>query len=222
MKDLIGRRFNKLRIMGFLLQGIPFVRAALLNGSLAQGKSKVSSDIDLLIITKSKRLWTARFFSMALVSVIGWKRSKDKNRSHAGKFCFNYFIVDNYLKIPDGRGKKIDKYCADNYSKSVLVSGDDLIFKKFLAVNKILFGRSQNQKKVTNHHHAKFPLSDVKIATALRRSCERILSGPFGNWLESKLRNWQTAKIERDPRTTMYPSLIAYSEKEARFHPPKS
>ena len=45
------------------LQIIPYIRMVAVSGSLAMANAKKESDIDLLIIVKNKRIWTARFFT---------------------------------------------------------------------------------------------------------------------------------------------------------------
>lgn len=235
-KTLTNKRLRKTKLMAQFLQLVPFIRAILLNGSLAQGKSNERSDIDLLIIVKRGRLFTARLFTLVLAFLTGQKRSKDENTPHAGKFCFNYFLADNYLKIPTGRGKETDQYCADNYSKSVLVWGDAKLFRKFFEVNSALFklATSSHPSPCKGEGEEVIPLlakerlgevliavSDSNLLTTIQSCKEKILSGKFGDWFEQRAKNFQIKMIERDPRTQKYPSLIVYNNKEARFHPPK-
>lgn len=228
MKKLIWKRLNKTKLMGRFLQTIPFLRAVILNGSLAFGKSKESSDIDLLIIAKSKRIFTVRFFVNFIGIVSGQKRSKDEKKSHAGKFCFNYFLTDNYLKIPTGRGEEMDKYCAENYSKSMLVWGDEKLFNKFFETNQELFdlyschSRPDRESGKLSYYFVDTCLHRTDRRKAEFNICEKILSGKFGDWLEQKFKQYQINKIESDPRTQKYPDLIIYNDHELRFHPPKN
>lgn len=233
---LIEKRLKKTRLMAQILQVVPFIRAIVLNGSLAQGKSNQESDIDLLIIVKSGRLFTARLFTLFLSSLTGQRRSKDENRPHAGKFCFNYFLADNYLKIPLGRGKEMDQYCADNYSKSVLVWGDKVLFQRFFEVNRALFksATSSHPSPSKGEGEKGTPLltkerpgevlpmvKDSQSLTIIRSFKEWIFGGKLGDWFEQRAKNFQIGKIEKDPRTKKYPDLIVYNDREARFHPPK-
>lgn len=139
MTDIQKKYYKRAKTISRFLICLPNVQAILLNGSLAQGKAKETSDIDLLIITKSGRLWTARFLVLMCLTIFGLKRSKDHNKSHAGKICANYFLSENFLKIPTGRGRQMDNYCADNYNHSILLAGDEKIFNNFFDVNKDLF-----------------------------------------------------------------------------------
>lgn len=220
---MISKRFRKTKLMAQLLQMAPFVRVIILNGSLAQGKSSQKSDIDLLIIIKRGRLFTARLFVIVLAFLTGQKRSKDENKAHAGKFCFNYFLADNYLKIPTGRGKKMDQYCADNYYSSLLVWGEEKTFEKFKSINQNLFTLADPKYSQSNYAIEKdiFPVRDWLGLIIIKRCKEWALGGKFGDWFEKRIKILQIKMIEKDPRTKKTPDLIVYNDLEARFHPPK-
>jgi predicted nucleotidyltransferase len=212
---------KKVRILGYFSQCIPFVRCIVLNGSLAFGTATADSDIDILVIGKHDRLFTLRFIIVALGLLGGTKRPKNENKRHAGKFCFNYFLADNYLKIPTGRGKAIDQYCSNNYSQSILVWGKESIFNKFFAVNGELFRKAtiKNKKLGIGNN---FPLKIFHPLFLVGRTLEFLLNGWWGNRLEKILKFIQVMKIESDPRTKKYPHLIIYNNLEMRFHPPKN
>lgn len=221
--QIIKQRLKKTAAFARFFQLIPFVRAYFLNGSLAQGKSTETSDIDILIITKDGRLYTARFFLITLGFLTGIKRSKNNTYSHAGKFCFNYFLSDYYLKIPTGRGQKMDQYCADNYKASILIWGRQSTFIDFERINEALFGCSGVENQSPKEPYVDyFPVPDNKYWYFLKLLAEKLLSGRFGNWLESRSKQLQIRLIQRDDRTSRYPNLIVYNDQEARFHPPKN
>lgn len=232
MKLSTSERFiRKTQILSIFFRIIPFVRGIFLNGSVATGEATDMSDIDLLIVAKSGRLYTTRFFVLAFTSFIGQKRDKDENKSHAGKFCINYFTTDDYLKIPTGRGEKIDSYCAKNYSRSVLIRGEEKLFKKFLETNQELFAK-YNCNVIARSEIRDKAICDTKRLlrspgrprngnkSIIQILLELILSERIGDLIERKLKAWQIRKIESDERTSQYPDLIVYNDDEARFHPP--
>lgn len=239
--NIIAKYLKKTVKFANIFQTVPFVEALLLNGSLAQGKSKESSDIDILTITTSGRLYTARFFMIVLGVLTGQKRSKEENRVHAGKFCFNYFLSDSYLKIPTGRGREMDQYCANNYKNSVLIWGSDETYERFFKVNASLFNkyldkeivapcdsldgpayRQAGRNDIGEKMAKSFPVRDNNFAKAVRTIIERLLSDRFGDWLETRLKKLQISLIQKDERTRKYPNLVVYNDLEARFHPPKN
>lgn len=218
--SLVYKRLIKVRMMAYLLQAVPFLRCLILNGSLAEGRARPDSDIDILIIAADGRIYTVRFLVNLLAIITFQKRSKDEAKNHAGKFCFNYFMTTSYLKIPVGRGGAMDQYCAYNYSHSRLITGNREVFKEFLIENQPLFSLviSGIATPPENYRGARNDL----IMRMVARFCELWLSGIFGDWLERRLKNWQVERIEHDARTRRYPDLIVYNDRELRFHPPKS
>lgn len=211
-------RLCHLKIMATFLQLVPFLRCVILNGSMAEGRIKFSSDIDILIIAKRGRIFTARFLALLLAKLLGKKRSSDEKKPHNGKFCFNYFLTDNFLIIPHHRDPLTNEYCAKNYSKSVLVWGDQKLFEKFMRINLKWMKKYQISKCSPS-----FSLSEKKHAKAWATTIlsEKILSNRFGDIVELGLKNIQLKKINRDPRTKRYPTFIVANDREMRFHLPR-
>ena len=236
---LIKRRIRHLKAVATLLQLTPFLRCILLNGSLAEGKTKRTSDVDLLIVAKDNRIFTTRFFASILVWLTGLKRSSDESKDHSGRFCLNYYLTESFLVVPTGRGEEVDRYCASNYSKSLMVWGMRDIYFQFMEINRenwkkyLNFSFAYEQKGVTNprsrkYHtniqHTKyrkilkknFPIRTFHTGIRLRNIVEQLL----GDRAEGILKRIQLRKINRDPRTKKYPTYIVVNDKEMRFHPP--
>ena len=68
------------------LQGIPFLKAAVITGALAALNSPAGDDVDLLAISSRGRTWTAYFFLRL------WRRF-----SHNPDICFNVFLSESDL-----------------------------------------------------------------------------------------------------------------------------
>ena len=214
--NLIKKRLRYAVRVGRALAIFPFVRCVILNGSLAVGRSKESSDIDILIVSKPGRIFTARFFINSFASIFGIKRSKIEESDHSGKFCFNYFLTEHFLKIPDNRDPKINKYCAENYSQSIYLAGDPLIFTNFMKTNKALFERYHCVPRSLTHKNS------YRGEGPFQRILEFVLNGYFGDLFEDMVKKYQVKKIEGNLIAAKYPDLIVYNDKELRFHPPKS
>jgi len=241
-EKLYRLRLVNTKILSFFLVRMAFVRCVILNGSMASGQVKAPSDIDLLIIAKSGRIFTARFLSLFITYLTGLKRGKDDKR-HGGKFCLNYFLTEDFLTIPHNRSETMNKYCAENYSRSILMAGDEKLFNKFMQGNFNWMKRylkSQKSKVKIAIQKSKLSVCHSEFISESQRSrnkflraesspldgvgmtaMERLLSGKVGDRLEKILKNIQIAKINRDPRTKKYPDLIVVSDNELRFHPPK-
>ena len=218
MEPWLEKRYKRCAQWSRIIFVLPFLRVVILNGSLASGTSKKSSDIDLLIVAKPGRIFTARFFVNVLGTLTLIKRTSSESQSHANLFCFNYFLTEKYLRIPVGRGSEIDDYCADNYSKSVLVMGDRRLFDKFIKENNVLFGKREltDPKKFDKY------FANNNSRNIVKEFAEYFLSGVIGDTVERVLKSFQKRLIELDERTKMYPEFIVYNDHELRFHPPKT
>ena len=217
METWLEKRYLRCARWSRVFISLPFTRAIILNGSLATGTSKKSSDIDLLIITKPGRIFTARFLVNVLGVLTFIKRTSSESSSHANLFCFNYFMTESFLKIPVGRGKEVDDYCADNYSKSVLVAGDRVVFDKFMTENNALFGN----RALTDPKQFCMYFSNNNSINYLKKFTEYLFGGRIGDIVETGLKIFQKRLIEIDERTKKYPEFIVYNDQELRFHPPK-
>lgn len=211
--------YRRMMSAAWVLARIPYVSCVILTGSYAVGRVSRESDIDFLLVVNSGRIFTARFFAVIAMQLLGIKRSRDESKNHAGKVCLNYYLADNYLKIPEGRGEKIDKYCAQNYSQAKFVAGNYQIFEKFMWTNKKLFDKY--------HFELRIPSASLRAGKNQESRGEHHTSHSsfhkttFGDWLEARLKSAQIMKIKSDSVTSKYPDLIVYNNRELRFHPPK-
>jgi hypothetical protein len=150
---------------------------------------------------------------------LGIKRSSNPEKEYAGRICLNYYLADDYLQIPTGRGTKIDRYCAENYAKAKFLSGDYSLFSRFLQRNIKLFHKYGVKLGVP---YNEFSGGTQYAAPIITKMWEKILSGKFGDRVESKLKSSQISRIEANPIARNQSDLIAYNDKEIRFHPSKT
>lgn len=115
------------------------------SGSVASGYAKVGDDIDVFIITKKDRLWTMRFFvniaSIILKNRRGRRQQKITSNIHQDKFCFNLFLSEVDLELPEN---KKTKYVASEifFLKPILIRGG--VYEKFLEKNDWIHDQLQN------------------------------------------------------------------------------
>lgn len=227
LQKLYNHRLRNLKTMARILQAVPFLRCIILTGSMAEGKITPTSDIDILIVAKSGRIFTCRAMVLFWAYISGLKRSSNESKNHAGKFCFNYFLTGRFLIIPHNRSEEINRYCAENYSKSILVWGDRRLFEKYIRINlkwmkKYLTNNSKLKTK--NHNSLSFQptnVSTIKLFVWKAGILEYILGGKFGDRIEKILKKIQVRKIKSDPKLTKQKNLVVFDDKELRFHPPQ-
>lgn len=84
------------KVQGMLgvLERIPWIKLLAITGPLAASNPRKDDDIDIFIVTKSKRLWLTRLFTVAYLKILGIYRT-DKDPS--GKICPNLFMDERSL-----------------------------------------------------------------------------------------------------------------------------
>jgi len=75
---------------------VPWVLGIAVCNSLAMNTAHKDSDIDLFIITKKNRLWTARICMTLLLTVLGQRKTRSK---HKWKFCLSFFVTQDWLDL---------------------------------------------------------------------------------------------------------------------------
>ena len=214
---LFKLRVRHLKAVATILQLTPFLRCIMLNGSLAEGKIRLSSDIDLLLVARDGRVFTVRFFASILTWLTGLKRSSDTKKDHSGKFCLNYFLTENFLVVPTGRGEKIDKYCAHNYSNSLMVWGKRDIYFNFINANRENWKKYLKPEAVYRIPYTvylrkvlkrNFPIRTFHMGVRFRNIVEKMI----GDKIEQYLKNVQLKKIKVDNK------YVVANDKELRFH----
>jgi len=75
-----------------LLSKIPTVQFVGITGSLAMMNSRVGSDVDLLIITKTNTLWLTRSIVYLLLVLFGFAIRKPGDREEADRLCINMWL----------------------------------------------------------------------------------------------------------------------------------
>lgn len=190
---------------------VPFLRMAALNGSIVRGEETPQSDIDILIIAKSGRLYTCRFFATLLVHLTGWRRHGHKT---AGRLCLNCYLSDTYLDITPEYKKSIPKVV--RAYKYMIPLVDDEISKKFIAANRWF---SEYMVKGSKHSQLLKELVFADYPKKPTQAFNNMLLGKFGDYLEEKLMTLQTKRIISGRRKG---DEIFVSEKAIKLHPKKS
>jgi hypothetical protein len=167
----------------------PFAEGIILTGSMNLFNCVPQSDFDLLIIAQKNKIWSTRLFVMALSEIFGSRRKTGKTKN---RFCLNCFVSQENLEI-SGKAKPRNFYSAQEYARAkLLIQKDEKIFEKFQEHNSWIhqflniypWPGSESQK-----------LKEIKTISALSKFIEFILSANFGEWLEKKLGEWQSRRI---------------------------
>ncbi|MBI4175491.1 methyltransferase domain-containing protein [Candidatus Berkelbacteria bacterium] len=193
--------------VAYLLAGLPFLRMVGLNGSLARGEATVQSDIDFLIITAPRRMYTVRFFATLLTQLLGVRRSGSKI---AGRICLNRYQTTNQLDVVPH-----NHYHAEVFHRVIPLINIDQTYHHYLEANQWMADFGCQPIEETHRRSRSYPFSHQ-----VRRLGEWLLGGRFGTWLEKRLKNYQLAKIARNPLTARYPDRVVITNDMLLFHVP--
>ncbi len=176
------------------LRFVPFISGAAVSGSVAISNSKQGSDIDLLVLTKPKRIWLARIFLSVYFQARGMRRHK---QHIADRFCLNHYV--NESKVID---QEKNVYTAVEYVSLIPFFGGDKILEF-----------QKNQQWIvdflvqTNFVEAKTPRPSF-----FKKMVEALFNNQIGDLLEKYLGKLQAYRI------TLQDSIII-TEDELAFHP---
>lgn len=209
-QKISDERWKKARRYAFLFRLVPFLKIAFVSGSLALNNAKRNSDVDLLLVSKSGRIWTCRFFALLFLAVFGVLRRGEKI---AGRFCLNHFITDVSLEI-----KNQSLYNAQTYVNFVpFVVRDQNALEEFWKKNKWL------GDYVLNFHPPRQGALNFHTAYAGDHSESSLpIIGSlivFGNLAEKFFAFLQKRRIERDPRTFKAGGRVVADDSRLEFHP---
>jgi len=184
----------------FIFRLTPFLKLAAVGNTLAMGFPEKKSDIDLLVVAKNNRLFTARFFLTLFAAIFRIRRSGKKVR---GRFCLSFFLSENSLDLENLKIHKEDLYLAFWIATLTPIYGDA---SEFFASN--------------NWVRQYFP--NLKLKTTQKRFqrkglLEGILSGRLGDFLEKVLRKWQLKRAQKK-RKNQAKNAVVISEEVLKFH----
>ena len=177
------------------LKFIPSVKLIGITGALAVNNSKKDDDLDLIVITSSKLLWTTRFLVTLLVELLGVRR-------HPGgfvtsdKICLNMFLDEEHLSLPI---KDRDLFSAHEIIQVKPIYDRNQTYQRFLQENLWV------KKYLPNG--LKFKMQKSKVKSTIQKS--KI----FLMYIESVLKSFQLWYM-RKRRTTE-----VINEGIIRFHP---
>ncbi|TSC93013.1 MAG: hypothetical protein Athens101428_763 [Candidatus Berkelbacteria bacterium Athens1014_28] len=214
--NYFNKRIKKVQFYARIAQITPFLRAIILNSSMANGTANEKSDIDFLIITSPNRLYTVRFF-LNLLALLSGKKRKPFDLNPAGKFCLNYFITSKNLILP--RIKRNALY----HRRSVNVWSVGEEFNDFIQANDWMekyereIVEDKKQRKIIVES---FPVKNIAMFKLWRKFVEFVLSKKFGDFAERKMFIWQSQRILSSETYKITPRIrLKVSKNELRLHP---
>jgi len=152
---------------------LPWVQFIGISGTVSMLNADVKDDLDLFIITKNKRLWTARFWLVAITSLLGVRR-KPHDQSFQDKLCLNLLFSEANLKIPSN---KQNQYIGHEILQLLPVVNKNQAYEKLLKVNKWVGELFPNSEKKVKSYKLKFKSTNQssKVLETIGNRIEGIL-----------------------------------------------
>lgn len=206
MKWKLTRRLARVLVI------VPFVRMIALSGSLAAGNTQPASDLDIFVIARAGRIWTARLGLLCVTQLMG-RRRRYTDEAAPDKLCLNHYLTDETLTIdPDIH----NIYTAVLYQKLWPLFGLKL-WQEFQRAN------AGWMKQFLMYPPAP-PLPPVYAVTVprllapVKRNLESLLGEPVMDWVEHLAEWLQRQAIVRHTRPNQTGRVIL-SDRELAFHP---
>lgn len=197
---------------------IPFLKDIFISGSVAVGNVHEKSDLDLLLFVEKKRIWTARFFTLVVFSLLGVRRTPTKI---SNRLCFNHFLADPCLP------SSVDNlYNAFTYSRLMHLYHRR---KGGPSPNGAYFLDSfwQSNQWIAKyflpaagpHRQISIPSRIISLPGGFILGLERLLKARLGDRLEELLKWLQNKKRHRHPLWLADSGRVVVSDRELAFHP---
>lgn len=210
-RKIADQKWKKfLKLVKFLALA-PYLRGIFSSGSMALYNTEDKSDYDVLIIARSGRLYTCRFFLWLISSFLGSRR-KRYEKVAPDKLCFNHYLTDGDMELVHQSIFNAQTYVN---LKPALIK-PELIYE-FYAANSWL------NDYVVNFEVQKELVRPSIIAPSifiwLARIVEIIIDSTLGGVLENFLKNLQQKRIKNNPATYQPGGRIVFNNRELEFHP---
>lgn len=189
----------------------PYLRGVFASGSMAINNTTEESDFDVLVITKSGRLYTCRLFLWLISSLLGSRRKRDEKVS-PNKLCFNHYLTDANMALTHQ-----SIFNAQTYVNLKPVMIEPPLIDEFFASNLWL-----NDYVYNFRIQKDFARRSVRPSAVLRffaRMAEFILDSFLGDIFEKIIKNFQQKRISSNPVTYEPRGRVVFTERELEFHP---
>lgn len=132
-------KLEKAKRVAGVLKFIPWIKLIGITGALALENSDEDDDIDLMIITSSRRLWLTRGLVVTFLLLTGQYRRANKVKDMV---CPNLMISEEALEFPDR-----DLFTAHEIVQMKPIYDREVTYQKFINANRWVFDFLPNAKR---------------------------------------------------------------------------
>lgn len=136
---------------------IPWIKMIAISNVIGRNNMKEESDIDVFIITESKRIWITRFVTVALVKILGLRPELNNVKD---KICLSFFVTTDTLNLQNlmmaddvyfnyWLANLLPIYCRDDYYHKLIQDNTWLLDKmpnwsEMIGENDLLINRENS------------------------------------------------------------------------------
>lgn len=133
-----------------ILSLVPGIKMVAVTGSLAMENSDDESDIDLMIVTKTGRLWTTRLLSYLSLYAFRFSLRSPNDKNQKDKLCLNMWLDEHDLVW---RERNI--YTSHEIAQILPLVNKDKTYEKFLYKNKWILEYWPNAVRINEEGRVK-------------------------------------------------------------------
>jgi len=203
-KTSVGK-LNRLVCISRWLRFVPFVRMIGVTGALAMKNAKAKSDLDLLVVLRSGKIWTGRTLVTFFLHVFKKRRH---NKKIADRVCLNFFVTDESLEVITK-----DLFSASEYMFIFPLYGRET-YERFQIKNQWI--KSMKPSYSLSEIIPLKTFGDSRVSKFIRTIGEIILSA---DWIENNLRKIEKKRIMENPKTHQEGSMVCANDDALVFLP---
>ena len=173
----------------WIFANVPFLKMAAVQNSLAYGSVGKKSDIDLLIVTRKNRIWTARAFLLLWLSLFNLRTTSKRKYM---KFSPEILIDEAALNL--GSYVVSNDYLIHYQMADTVPIWNVPFWKTFLSANCWIKAKLPVAYRSSNIREE---FGNTASASWFAWLMERMLSGKFGDRVEAWAKIQQKKKLER-------------------------
>jgi hypothetical protein len=193
----------------------PYLRGVSVCNTLATDNADERSDIDLFIVTDSKRLFLSRLLLTFWLQILGVRRHGNKI---AGRFCLSFFATEDHLNLESIQKGPYDIYLAFWLRTLQPIVGAHELHEKVVMANQTWTQKFFATSIKPDFKHWR---KTHFLLRTLQWIPEKILNVVLGEWIEKKLAYWQLQRARaKQEKLDLSPddSAIILNRHMLKFH----
>ncbi len=193
---------------------LPFIRAIAVCNSLAYNNTREDGDLDLLIITDPRRIWTTRLLTTGLAALLGWRPSAGHARDAV---CLSFFLAEDALGLQHLGLTPDDPYLRYWIDQLVPVYGNPDVLLALRSANRWYRERLPNSYAVLPSDRRW--VRDTFASKTARALVRAVHAGRFGDALEFHYERLQRTLLpETLKRMANQDSRVVVNHRMLKFH----